>query len=503
MRLQVSVLAVALILSAGTVASGSPSSEMTDATPTQASGPLSLGDAFDALQRHHPLFAKAALEVAQARGVEALKRLDHIWYLDARQDTLTSGGDPANTFSPQQVFGATSSFGLRRDFKESGGRLEFGLDASYLYLDHNDDAGRVSLGIPNQPDMLIPLTKDGLQGALSLRYTHPLWKNPGVLEELALQDARLKADEVELRVAESQEALAHAVASRYVQWWFLTEQREIVGKRVQLATENLRLVQKRQRARLAEKVDVLRAQQAVQLANGGLSEVRVKIDATVSELEVILGLSLEGRQPASVYSYREEGLQSRASQDNWMDPLGRIRALESLKRRMGLQIDAQRELAKPELALVLSAGVKREDFRYTDDTSEGEFNPDAFAGLVLSYPLGEDPSNAMIENASIAERVVDEELREQKVMLRSLRARIDAESAALRELLKVKERQLQIASQRYREERKMFRLGRTLLNFVIESQDQVQEAKMERLDVRARLALLRIERLALFDLLGR
>ena len=109
----------------------------------------------------------------------------------------------------------------------------------------------------------------------------------------------------------------------------------------------------------------------------------------------------------------------------------------------------------------------------------------------------------MIENASIAERVVDEELREQKMMLRSLRARIDAESAALRELLKVKERQLQIASQRYREERKMFRLGRTLLNFVIESQDQVQEAKMERLDVRARLALLRIERLALFDLLGR
>ena len=71
------------------------------------------------------------------------------------------------------------------------------------------------------------------------------------------------------------------------------------------------------------------------------------------------------------------------------------------------------------------------------------------------------------------------------------------------DLLKVKEGQVRIATQRYKEEKKLFRLGRTLLNFVIESQDQVQEAKMDVLDVRARLALIRIEKLALFDLIGR
>ena len=64
----------------------------------------------------------------------------------------------------------------------------------------------------------------------------------------------------------------------------------------------------------------------------------------------------------------------------------------------------------------------------------------------------------------------------------------------------MKERQLLVASQRAREEGKLFKLGRTLLNFVIQSQDEVQQAKMERLEVVGRLAQLEIERLALMDL---
>ena len=97
---------------------------------------------------------------------------------------------------------------------------------------------------------------------------------------------------------------------------------------------------------------------------------------------------------------------------------------------------------------------------------------------------------------------MDEEISETSVALTASMARINAELEALSELIKVKDRQLNIAAQRSREELKMFRLGRTLLNFVIQSQDEVQEAKMERLEVVGRIVQLKVERLALMDLLA-
>ena len=131
---------------------------------------------------------------------------------------------------------------------------------------------------------------------------------------------------------------------------------------------------------------------------------------------------------------------------------------------------------------------------------KGEFNPDAFAGVTFSVPLDRSFVRTGIESVMVGQRIIDEEIRAQRLELISKKARIDSERESLTALVKVKDRQLSVASQRAREEGKLFKLGRTLLNFVIQSQDEVQQAKMERLEVVGRLAQLEIERLALMDL---
>ena len=118
------------------------------------------------------------------------------------------GGDPANPFGPTRALGASA----RSDFNVTFGRMEviskWDLHL-YLYLQHDDDAG-TRTGAPNLPDVAIPLTRDGLESALSVQYTYPLMQNPGLLKKLSLQDAALRVEEQEYQAREVQE---HAMVS--------------------------------------------------------------------------------------------------------------------------------------------------------------------------------------------------------------------------------------------------------------------------------------------------
>lgn len=461
---------------------------------------FSLDEAFSLLKGNHPLLAKSDLEIEQARVDEAALSSQEVWHLNLQEENRLLGGDPANPFGPQRAYGVATRVGLQRDYWSSGGRLELGLDASYLYLEHQADAGTFPIGIPNVPDVAIPLTRDGLQSALSLQYTYPLLQNPGLLKTLAVRDASLKVSEAEFQAAEAQELAMLSVSMLYVEWWLSVEQIKLLEKRLELAGESKRVVVKRQRARLAERVDVLRSEQAVQRALGGLAEYRARQAGIVAELESILGIQgLMQRVPERVM-LKPSHASEQAS--DWIEQTRRLRLLTNLRARLQLQVDAAQERLKPELALIMRAGLKREDFRYTDDGQEGEFNPDAFAGIAFSVPLDRSSQRHRIESASLGQRVIDEEMRVQRLELSSEMARMNAESTALENLLKVKERQLAIAGERAKEEAKMFKLGRTLLNFVIESQDQVQQAKMERLEVLGRIARLKVRRLAVMDLLS-
>ena len=105
--------------------------------------------------------------------------------------------------------------------------VSVGLTSTYLYLQHDDDAGTFALGAPNLPDVAIPLTRDGLESALSVQYTYPLMQSEP-LEELSLQDAALRVEEQEYQAREIQERAMVSVAALYVQWWVLSEQNKFL-----------------------------------------------------------------------------------------------------------------------------------------------------------------------------------------------------------------------------------------------------------------------------------
>ena len=184
----------------------------------------------------------------------------------------------------------------------------------------------------------------------------------------------------------------------------------------------------------------------------------------------------------------------------WVMETRRLSILNNLKTRLQLKVSAEEERLKPELALVMRAGSNEKIFVTPMMHRKVSLTPDAFAGVTFSVPLDRSFVRTGIESVMVGQRIIDEEIRAQRLELISKKARIDSERDSLTALVAVKDRQLSVASQRAREEGKLFKLGRTLLNFVIQSQDEVQQAKMERLEVVGRLAQLEIERLALMDL---
>ena len=286
-------------------------------------------EALDALTANHPIFAKTSLEIKQAQLNESALKQEEVWHLRLREENLVQGGAPANPFGPARAIGASAKVGIQRDFWSNGSRLEVGLTSSYLYLQHDDDAGTFALGAPNLPDVAIPLTRDGLESALSMQYTYPLMQNPGLLKKLSLQDAALRVEEQEYQAREVQKHAMVSVAALYVQWWTLSEQEKILLKRVNLAKENRRLVSKRQRARLAERVDVLRSEQALERARSGLAECRWRASGIVAELQTVLGLDNLAEKVPQAISPEEPG----AARDDatWVMETRRLSILNNLK----------------------------------------------------------------------------------------------------------------------------------------------------------------------------
>lgn len=363
----------------------------------------------------------------------------------------------------------------------TGGRVSFSYSSTTL----NRSTSNLTIPVTNLPGTsLIGLaTIPGnpstyYSNGLSATYSHPLLQNKGgLLDRLAYDLASYDVKIAELTSQENKESFLVAAGIRFLDWVLITEQIEITKERLSIAEKQLERIEKKRRANLVDKVDVLRAEDTARIVRQNLMLLNTKLKAKTAEIATIAGSGEIIKEGPDFDLYMIEKIptieESLEQMKGSSRILKRITFIHDQLRHRKRSLDNQE---KAQLNLFLGAGLKDSDGGF--GSSFGTDKPEMRVGFIFRYPLGNNTVKSDIAANNLQIRQVERNLQSVEVDLTST---LKAQMIQIKEFEKVlalNREQIKSAKLRRDEEEKLFNLGRGDLNFVIQSLDNIENAKL-------------------------
>ncbi|MCH8288959.1 MAG: TolC family protein, partial [Candidatus Marinimicrobia bacterium] len=380
------LVAVALLIMVGvTVAYGQESTVASDELQAQSIG---LQEFLNQLKEKHPLFEKEKLtseifrtEQKSLAGVQDWNFATSIGYFSK---------EPVINFSgPDKTIGGSFNGGIEKIFWRTGGRLSTTLTTTSL-----------KFTLPDLPEFAAFPT-DWYQSEVALTYIHPLMKNrKGFLDRLQYNLMQFDIDASEINALENEENFLTESASKFLNWVFLVEQRNIIEERLNLSRTELERTERKRKANLVEKVDLIRAGDAVRIAEQNLFLTESRLKGLKAELAVLTQQNDYDNITPKYELYITEPLPPLDEVSAKIESDSRIvRILNIRIGQLNLARRGFKETAKPNLGLVAQISKKE-----LDEGLGGSFGlekTDALVALQFSVPLGNNSAKSNINRTDV------------------------------------------------------------------------------------------------------
>jgi len=431
---------------------------------TGISQTISLEEFLDMVQKDHPFFKKESLSVSI--NVESQKRYlgDKDWVVES--SPFISYEDKSNiTSSTYDKLSQIQLNGLlQKKFWSTGGKFSISYFSSYTDQDNRTAFSGMPFKLFKQQ--------------LSLTYSHPLLKNRGgKLDRLDYDLAAYAIDLSEIQSKENQETFLLNMGISFLDWVFLDEQLLINKERLELAEKELITSKEKYNARLIDKVDVLRQEDAQRIAEQNVVYSHSQWLAKQTELAVLVPSSKihESKPQFDIYRLVElDNIEETISRLN--DESRIIKAFEVIENQLNLKIEGFINQGKAQLDLNLSSALIEDDESYSK--SYGIDNPSLYAGFKFTYPLGSHTSKSDVKRTEIEMMQLKADKQNTFIELESSIRSLLIQIEELEKVLELNQNQIESARERTTEELKVYKQGRGDMTFVIQSQDNEANARL-------------------------
>lgn len=432
---------------------------------------ITLDEYLDRLQKTHPFFAKESLSVViESRAREGLLGAKD-WNLSgtsyySHQKLLAS-----SAFSPDRIDALGLDATAERAFWKTGGRLS--LSWSSQFSDQKLPQIVIpSLGtIPTGPS-------EFYEHKIYAGYSQPLLQNyGGALDRLAYELSEYDIDFTEVQIFENQEGFLADLAGRFLDWVLLSEQRRIAEERKLLAEEELERTVEKRRSYLVDQVDVLRAEDAVRIAEQNVVLVESRWKALRAELSVLCQSEDMCQKSPRFDLYQLEKLPSPEEAREQLREQSRILRTLIIRRDQLLFLrDGYQEQTRPQLFLNVGAGLQGGDDQFGDALILDK--PDMSVSLTFRYPLENRTALTNVATATLEIGQLEMEIENISLDLESGVVNLLIQIQELEKVLQLNREQIESAAAKTEEELDLYNQGRSDLTFVILSRDNEQQAKL-------------------------
>ena len=442
-------------------------------TTAAISQPLTLDKLFSLLQ-DHPLLQSEALgpQVEQYNQDVALSAKN--WRVRANQTYYYSQPVTSTTFSASEIQQVAFTGSVKKAFWATGGRLSLQWSSDLtqqefptLRFPGPGGGSSFNLGL----DRLY-------KNSLRLTYSQPLWQNyGGTLDRLDYELSQYSIQTSRLRSLENQEEFYLRVGQAFIDWSLLSEQRDIVQERLQLAREELQLVRDKRANFLVDSVDVLRAQDAVRIVRQNVLLLESQYRATRTRLvQLTEQPQIRNMQPEfALYDTVNVPL-AETVYKQLKDSSRVLRELQQQHQRLQRLMESFQERQDPQLDFQVNAGFVGGNGQF--DQALDITQPDIRLSLNFLYPLG---TRASALNAQKTELQLRQLSLQQSNLFLNLKARLAdllVQLEDLKAILRLNREQIQSAETLLQEEQRMYNQGRGQLRFVLQSRDNIQNARL-------------------------
>ncbi len=422
---------------------------------------ITLDEYLELVRRNHPFFKKEALEVdIERKGAERFPGTED-WNFEIAPFYSYLGEASAAEFQSDNIHQVGVEAAVERIFWKSGGRLGLSFESDYT-RSQITSAG----------------TQKAYRHGFGVSYTHPFLQNAkGVLDRLAYDLSTYSIDLSIVQRDENQEMFLVDAATGFLQWAYLSEIISIAEERLRLAEEQKAQTEKKFKSNLVDKVDVLRAEDAIRIAKQALLKTQSLWKAKQAELSVIAGSDeLVGQSPVfDLYSMEtlpsvERALDTMTAQSRLLT------VFDILKDQLSYNRVGLIEQKRPGLNLTVAGGLygRDEDFGKSLEITK----PDAQVLVAYFTTFGHRSLKAQIEQIELEIRQLEEDKKNVAVGLEAALRNIYIQVIETEKVLELNRAQIESAAEKTIEELKLYNQGRSQLTFVIQSRDNEENAKL-------------------------
>jgi len=280
-----------------------------------------------------------------------------------------------------------------------------------------------------------------------------------------------------VQAAENQERFLLDMGTRFIDWALLTERKTFAAEQLGLWEQQLDQTRRKREANLVDEVDVLRATDAVRIAEQNVVLVDAQWQAKQAELAVLSrSEELYTLNPEfNLYEVVDSGSLDSAS-DRLKAQSRLIKVLAIRREQMERQSQGFKELTKPQLYLQTQLASKSGDSELGG--ALGFDKSDAGVFLQFSYPLGNRKARADVIKNQLQIRHHDLETEDVVLNLEAGLRNLLIQMQGLERVMALNAQQIISARLKTQEELKRYNQGRGDLTFVIQSQDNEERARL-------------------------
>jgi outer membrane protein TolC len=459
---------------------------------TAFSQTITLEDFLDSVHADHPFFKREALSsnIEQMNRTRFLGNQD--WIVSSTPFLRHQEPLETNPFVPKTIDSFGFAVGADRTFWKTGGRLSLSWSTDFTDQETRDIIIPGIVTIPSGPARFY-------QHGIFATYSHPLLKNRGGrLDRLGYEVTGYAVNATELNSLENRENFLLDIGLRFIDWVLFTEQIRIAEERLRLAEEQLNQVERRFKANLVDKVDVLRSEDAVRIAKQNILLLESLWKAKRAELATI---SQNGR----IYDYKpvfdlyatKMLMPVDEAVSKLMNDTRSIRSLDLIGEQLVHQRKGFKNATRPQLDVSVSAGLIEGDNSFGESLTLEK--PDFTLGVQLIYPLGNRSAEADVEKIDLQIRQLENDIRNTRLELESAARNLYIQTQEMEKVLALNREQIESAGRKTDEEIKLYNQGRSQLTFVIQSRDNEENSKLIYADNAALYHKLLLQYAALMD----
>lgn len=432
---------------------------------------ITLDGFLELVQTNHPLFEKEALATQIKKQSRDAFLGGQDWRIASSPSFIHQKPIATNAFMPKSLEQLSAGASVEKAIWKTGGRLSMSWSSDFTDQDIQDIVIPGLVTIPAGPPKFY-------QNNILLVYTQPLFQNfRGELDRLGYEIGQYAVDMANVQAQENQEEFLLDMATRFIDWTLLTEQKIIAEERLNLTEQQLEQAERKRAANLVDEVDVLRSEDAVRIAEQGVVLLEAQWKAKQAELAVlsrsdaIYALDPEFNLYGRLDSLALQSAAERLRQQSRLLKLLALRRQQMERQQHGLQ-----ETIKPQLHLRAQLAARSGNSEF--GSSLGFDKSDAGISLQFSYPLGNRSAIAEAKRNRMQIQRHDLEVDEISLSLEAMLHNLILQVEGMDKVLTLNEKQIESAGKRTQEEIKLYNQGRGDLTFVIQSQDNEERARL-------------------------